>query len=42
MRWRVKSPTPITAAVTVTAGNVLLTGDLDGNLLRARCRNGKD
>jgi len=42
MRWRVKSPTPMYAAVTSTGGNVLLTGDLDGNLLVLDARNGKE
>jgi len=42
MRWRVKSPTPMYAAVTPTAGEVLLTGDLDGNLLVLDARNGKE
>ena len=42
MRWRVKSPTPMYAAVTPTAGQVLLTGDLDGNLLVLDARNGKE
>jgi len=30
------------AAVTPTAGNVLLTGDLDGNFLVLDARNGKE
>ena len=42
MRWRVKTHTPMYAAVTPTAGNVLLTGDLDGNLLVLDARNGKE
>ena len=42
MRWRVKSPTPMYAAVTPTAGDVLLTGDLDGNLLVLDARDGKE
>ncbi len=39
---RVKSPTPMYGAVTVTAGNVMLTGDLDGNLLVLDARSGKE
>jgi PQQ-dependent dehydrogenase (methanol/ethanol family) len=42
MRWRVKSPTPMYAAITPTAGNLLLTGDLDGNLLVLDARGGKE
>lgn len=39
--WRVKSPTPMYAAITATAGNVLFTGDLDGHFLALDARNGK-
>jgi alcohol dehydrogenase (cytochrome c) len=42
MRWRVESPTPMYAAVTVTAGDVLLTGDLNGNFLVLGARDGKE
>jgi len=41
MRWRIESPTPMYAAVTPTAGDVLLTGDLNGNLLVLDARDGK-
>ena len=33
MKWRLKSPTPMYAAITPTAGGVLLTGDLNGDFL---------
>jgi len=33
MKWRFKSSTPMYAAVTPTAGGVLLTGDLNGDLM---------
>jgi alcohol dehydrogenase (cytochrome c) len=33
IRWRYASPTPLVAGVTSTAGGVVLTGDLDGNVL---------
>jgi alcohol dehydrogenase (cytochrome c) len=39
--WRVKWPTPMYAAVTPTAGDVLFTGDLSGNFLALDARNGK-
>jgi PQQ-dependent dehydrogenase (methanol/ethanol family) len=41
MAWRIKWPTPMYAAVTATAGNVLFTGDLEGNFLALDARNGK-
>lgn len=41
MQWRVKSPTPMYAALTPTAGGVLLTGDLNGNLLVLAAKDGK-
>jgi alcohol dehydrogenase (cytochrome c) len=40
--WRVHTPTPMYAALTPTAGNVLFTGDLDGNFLVLNARNGKE
>jgi PQQ-dependent dehydrogenase (methanol/ethanol family) len=33
MKWRWKAPTPMVAGVTATAGDVVFTGDLDGNFL---------
>jgi alcohol dehydrogenase (cytochrome c) len=33
MKWRFKSPTPMYAAVTPTAGDVLFTGDLKGDFV---------
>ena len=41
MAWRVKWPTPMYAALTPTAGNVLFTGDLSGNFLTLDARTGK-
>jgi alcohol dehydrogenase (cytochrome c) len=38
--WRVKWPTPMYAALTPTAGNVLFTGDLSGNFLTLDARDG--
>lgn len=40
MAWRVKWPTPMYAGITPTAGNVLFTGDLNGNFLALDARNG--
>jgi PQQ-dependent dehydrogenase (methanol/ethanol family) len=42
MAWRVKTPSPMYAAITPTAGNVLFTGDLEGNFLVLDARNGKE
>ena len=41
MAWRIKRPTPMYAALTPTAGNVLFTGDLNGDFLALDARNGK-
>ena len=41
MAWRVKTPAPMYAALTPTAGNVVFTGDLSGNFLALDARNGK-
>jgi alcohol dehydrogenase (cytochrome c) len=41
MAWRVHWPTPMYAALTPTAGNMLFTGDLAGNFLALDARNGK-
>ena len=32
-RWRYQAATPILAAVTATAGGVVFTGDMNGNLI---------
>jgi len=41
MAWRIKTPAPMYAALTPTAGNVLFTGDLGGNFLALDARSGK-
>ena len=41
MAWRIKTPAPMYAALTPTAGNVLFSGDLNGNFLALDARNGK-
>ena len=33
VRWKYKSPTPLVAAVTPTAGGLVFTGDLNGDVL---------
>ncbi len=41
MAWRIKWATPMYAGITPTAGNVLFTGDLNGNFLTLDARNGQ-
>jgi outer membrane protein assembly factor BamB len=41
MAWRVKTPSPMYAAITPTAGDVLFTGNLEGDLLVLDARNGR-
>jgi len=33
VRWKYRSPTPILAGITTTAGNIVITGDMNGNLI---------
>jgi outer membrane protein assembly factor BamB len=40
-RWHRKMPTPMVAALTPTAGGVVFTGDLNGNLLALDAATGK-
>jgi alcohol dehydrogenase (cytochrome c) len=40
--WRYRSPRPMVAAVTTTAGNLLFTGELDGDFLVFDARNGSE
>jgi alcohol dehydrogenase (cytochrome c) len=40
VRWKYKSPTPMLAAVTPTAGGVVFTGDLNGDVLALDAGNG--
>jgi PQQ-dependent dehydrogenase (methanol/ethanol family) len=39
--WSRQSPTPMVAGLTPTAGDVVMTGDLDGNFLVLDSRSGK-
>jgi alcohol dehydrogenase (cytochrome c) len=42
MKWRWKAPTPLVAGVTATAGDVVFTGDLNGNFLVFDARDGRE
>ena len=42
MAWRIKTPSPMYAAITATAGDLLFTGDLEGNFLALDARNGQE
>lgn len=41
MAWRIKTPSPMYAALTATAGGVLFTGNLEGEFLVLDARSGK-
>jgi alcohol dehydrogenase (cytochrome c) len=41
VRWRYASPTPLVAGVTATAGGVVFTGDLSGDVLAFDAEDGK-
>jgi alcohol dehydrogenase (cytochrome c) len=41
IRWRYQARTPILAAVTATAGGVVLTGDMDGRLILLDAQSGR-
>jgi outer membrane protein assembly factor BamB len=41
LRWRYQASKPLVAAVTPTAGGLVFTGDLDGNLLAFDAATGK-
>ncbi len=40
VRWKYKSPTPMVAGVTPTAGGLVLTGDLNGDVLALDAESG--
>lgn len=42
VRWRYASPTPLVAGVLATAGGLVFTADLDGNVLAFDAQNGKE
>jgi alcohol dehydrogenase (cytochrome c) len=41
IRWRYQAETPILAGVTATAGNLVITGDMNGNLIALNATTGK-
>jgi alcohol dehydrogenase (cytochrome c) len=42
IKWRYASPTPLIAGVTSTAGDVVFTGDLNGNVLAFDAASGRE
>jgi alcohol dehydrogenase (cytochrome c) len=42
VRWKYRSPRPMVAAVTTTAGGVLFTGELTGDFLALDARSGEE
>ncbi len=42
IRWRVRTPKPMVAGITSTAGGLIFTGDLDGNVLGLDAATGKE
>jgi len=41
VKWRYQAPTPVAAAVTTTAGGLVFTADMDGNLVALDAGSGK-
>lgn len=41
VRWKVQTPKPMVAAITATAGGLVLTGDLDGQITAYDANSGK-
>ena len=41
VKWKYESPTPMLAGITTTAGGLVLTGDLNGDLLAFNAADGK-
>lgn len=42
VRWKLRTPKPMVAAITATAGGLVFTGDLDGNVLGLDGQTGKE
>jgi alcohol dehydrogenase (cytochrome c) len=42
IRWKLQTPKPMVAAITATAGGVVFTGDLDGQLFALEAATGKE
>jgi alcohol dehydrogenase (cytochrome c) len=41
VRWKVQMPKPMVAGITATAGGLVFTGDLEGNVLALEAASGK-
>jgi len=42
VKWKIQTPRPMVAAITATAGGLVFTGDLDGQLLALDAATGKE
>jgi alcohol dehydrogenase (cytochrome c) len=42
VKWKIETPKPMVAAITTTAGGVVFTGDLDGQVLAYDASTGKE
>lgn len=42
VRWQVRTPKPMVAGITATAGGLVFTGDLDGNALAYDAQTGRE
>ena len=42
IKWKVQTPRPMVAAITATAGGIVLTGDLDGNVIAYDASTGNE
>jgi PQQ-dependent dehydrogenase (methanol/ethanol family) len=42
IKWKIQTPKPMVAAITATAGGLVITGDLDGHLLAYDASTGKE
>jgi len=42
VKWKIQTPKPMVAAITATAGGLVFTGDLDGQLLAYDAATGKE
>ncbi len=42
VKWKIQTPKPMVAAITATAGGLVFTGDLDGQLLAYDASTGKE
>ena len=42
IKWQIQTPRPMVAGITATAGGLVLTGDLDGNVIAYEAPTGKE